>query len=94
MKHDDMKDDMKHNEDREEFRTFRKEYEIDRGVKKIQRYVLEKNLVQIISPAGYYVRMHLHDIQKNTKTIKHDSPQALYINTLNPINATRLFSGK
>jgi len=45
MKHDDMKDDMKDNEDREEFRTFRKEYEIDRGLKKIQRYVLEKIFV-------------------------------------------------
>jgi len=66
-----------HDEDHEEFRTFRKEYEIDREKRKgsNDKSFREdiRSLIQQITKLEY----DLNNIQKSMKTIKHDFSQTL-----------------
>jgi len=67
----------RHDEDREEFRTFRKEYEINREERKgsNDKSFREdiRSLIQQITKLEY----DLNDIQKSMKIIKHDFSQTL-----------------
>jgi len=66
-----------HDEDCEEFRTFKKEYEVDREERKGYDDVSFRkdifSLVQQVTKLEY----DLHDIQKDMKAIKHNSLQTL-----------------
>jgi len=65
-----------HDEDREEFRTLRKEYEVNRkewkGSDDTSFREDTRLLVQVTK-----LERDLHDIQKGTRTIKQGSPQIL-----------------
>jgi len=61
----------RHDEDREEFRTFRKEYEINRGEQKgsDDTRFFRKDIRSLVQ----HVTKLERDLQKGTKTIKYDS---------------------
>jgi len=69
-------------EDREEVRTFRKEYGECEERKRYDMRLLAQQVTKL--------ERDLRDAQKDAKTIGHDS----YKLSLKSINATRLFSGK
>jgi len=66
----------RHDEDREEFRTFRKEYKINREERKGSHTNFREDIRSLVQQVTKLER-DLHDIHKGTKTIKHDSSQTL-----------------
>jgi len=62
-----------HHEDREGFRTFKKEYEIDCKERKGSHDTSFKEDIRLLIQVTK-LECDLNDIQKSTKTIKHDFP--------------------
>jgi hypothetical protein len=65
----------RHDEDREEFGTFMKEYEVNRKERKGSDYTSFREDIRSLIQQDTKSERDLHDIQKSTKAIKHDSPQ-------------------
>jgi len=65
----------RHDEDREEFRTFRKEYEIDREERKESDDIsFRKDIRSLVQ----HITKLERDLQKGTKTIKYDSSRIFH----------------
>jgi len=68
----------RHNKDSEELRNFWEEYEIDQDEQKTSDDVgLREDICSFIQQITKLKR-DLNDIQKNTKTMKHDAPYTLF----------------
>jgi len=63
----------RYDENCKEFRTFRKEYEIDREKRKEFDDTSFREDIRLLQQVTK-LKCDLHDIQRSTKTIKHDSP--------------------
>jgi len=61
-----------HDEDREEFRTFKKEYEIDREERKSSDDTSFREDIRLLVQQITKLECDLNDIQKIIKAIKHD----------------------
>jgi len=67
----------RHNKDHEEFKTFRKDYEIDCEERKGSDDTSFREDICSLIQQIIKLQCDLHDIQKDTKTIKHDFSQTL-----------------
>jgi len=68
---------QKYDEDREEFRTFRKKYEIDCEKRKESDDTSFREDIRSLVQQVFKLERDLNDNQKSTKTIKHNAPQIL-----------------
>jgi len=62
-----------HDEDRKEFRTFRKEYEIDREEWKWSDDIYFRKDIRSLVQQVTKLERGLNNMQKDTKTIKHNA---------------------